>query len=192
MPLDAVAAYAQVATFVVIAATAAASLVQLRHLRAANQVASVRVLLEEYEGSGLRDAFHFVRSELPKRLEDPTFREELRSRAVDRALHPEITICNFFDKWGAHYREGAIDRRAFMRQMAGVTVWFWDQLEPAIALVVSELGVNTAFEAFEYLTLEARDWIAKHPEGDFPKGRPRIKLVDPWKEADAAARAQDA
>ena len=185
--LEALAAYAQVATFAVIAATAVASLVQLRHLRAANQVASVRVLLEEYEGTELRDAFHFVRSELPQRLEDPAFRAQLRANLLDREVHPEVTICNFFDKWGAHYREGAIDRRAFMRQMAGVTVWFWGRLEPVIALMSAETGVNTAFEAFEYLTLEARGWIAKHPDGDFPKGRRRLELVDKWKEVDAAS-----
>jgi hypothetical protein len=110
MSLEGWAALAQVATFVVIAATAAASLVQLRHLRAANQVAA----------------------------------------------DPEITICNFFDKWGSHYREGAIDKRAFMRMMAGVTVGFWKRLEPAIALMANSNGVNTAFEHFEYVTVEAR------------------------------------
>jgi hypothetical protein len=188
MSLEAWAAFAQVATFVVIAATAVASLVQLRHLRAGNQVASVRILLEEYEGADLRDAFHFVRAELARRLEDPKFREELRSGNSDRLTHPEITICNFFDKWGAHYREGAIDRGAFMRQMAGVTVGFWIRLEPAIALMTYPAGVNTAFEAFEYLTVEARKWIARHPNGDYPKGVERIPLADPWSEIDGPMR----
>ena len=188
MSFEAVAALAQVATFVVIAATAAASMVQLRHLRAANQVSSVRVLLEEYEGAELRDAFHFVRADLAARLQDPVFREELRTGKSDRLTHPEITICNFFDKWGAHYREGAIDRRAFMRQMAGVTVGFWKRLEPAIVLMSYPSGVNTSFEAFEYLTVEAQRWIARHPNGDYPKGMPRIALVDPWKDEDRAER----
>ena len=180
---------AAIGTFVVITATALAAVVQLRHLRAANQVAAVRVLLEEFEGSELRDAFHFVRAELPGRLEDPVFREELRTGKTDRMTHPEITICNFFDKWGAHYREGAIDRRAFMRQMAGVTVSFWSRLEPAIALTTYPTGVNSAFEAFEYLTVEARMWIARHPNGDYPKGKPRISLIDPWLQIDRGAAA---
>jgi len=180
---------AAIGTFVVIAATAIAAVVQLRHLRAANQVAAVRILLEEYEGAELRDAFHFVRAELAGRLEDPVFREELRSGVTDRLTHPEVTICNFFDKWGAHYREGAIDRRAFMRQMAGVTVSFWKRLEPAIALMTYPEGVNTAFEAFEYLSVEARGWIARHPQGDYPRGKPRITLVDPWLQIDRDAVA---
>jgi hypothetical protein len=189
MSLEAWAALAQGATFVVIAATAAASLVQLRHLRAANQVAAVRVLLEEYEGAELRDAFHFVRTDLDEHLQDPKFREELRSGQSDRVTHPEITICNFFDKWGAHYREGAIDRRAFMRQMAGVIDGFWNRLEPAMALMANPNGVNTSFEAFEYLTVEARSWLARHPDGDYPQGKPRIALTDPWKETDRAKTA---
>ena len=186
MSLEAWAALAQVATFIVIAAAAAASLVQLRHLWAANQVAAVRTLLEEYEGAELRDAFHFVRTELAARLEDPVFREELLSGDLDRVKHPEVTICNFFDKWGSHYREGAIDKRAFMRMMAGVTVTFWKSLEPAIALRANSNGVNTAFEHFEYVTVEARSWIAVHPDGDYPTGKPRIPLVNPWKKADRA------
>lgn len=181
---------AAIGTFVVIAATAIAAVVQLRHLRAANQVASVRVLLEEYEGAELRDAFHFVRAELAGRLEDPVFREELRNGVTDRLTHPEVTICNFFDKWGAHYREGAIERRAFMRQMAGVTVSFWKRLEPAVALMAYTTGgVNTAFEAFEYLTVEARSWIARHPHGDYPQGKSRISLIDPWLQIDRGAVA---
>ncbi len=190
MSLAAWAAFAQVATFVVIAATAAASLVQLRHLRAANQVAAVRTLLEEYEGAELRDAFHFVRTELARRLEDPVFREELLTGRYDRFRHPEITICNFFDKWGSYYREGVIDRRAFMRMMAGVTVGFWKTLEPAITLIAADSNdINTAFEHFEYITVEARSWLAVHPDGDYPRGKPRIRLVNPWKEIDPAAAA---
>jgi len=51
---------AAIGTFVVIAATAIAAVAQLRHLRAANQVSAVRVLMGEYDGAELRDAFHFV------------------------------------------------------------------------------------------------------------------------------------
>jgi hypothetical protein len=187
MSLEAWAALAQVGTFVVIAATAAASLVQLRHLRAANQVAALRLLMDQYEGAELRDAFHFVRVELAGRLEDPAFRVELLSYQTDRLRHPEITICNFFDTWGLNYREGAIEKRAFMRIMAGVTVWFWKELEPVIAMSVNSNGVNTSFQNFEYLAVEAGEWLAVHPDGDYPRGKPRMPLVNPWRETDRAA-----
>lgn len=187
MSLEAWAALAQVGTFMVIAATAAASLVQLRHLRAANQVAALRLLMEQYEGPELRDAFHFVREELAGRLEDPAFRLELQSNQTDRLKHPEVTVCNFFDTWGLHYREGAVEKRAFMRIMAEVTVWFWKELEPVIAMSVNSSGVNTSFQNFEYLAMDAGKWVAAHPDGDYPRGKPRMPLVNPWRETESVA-----
>jgi hypothetical protein len=174
MPLDVWASIAQILTFAVIAATAVAALVQLRHLRAANQVSAIQLFAQMYEGSELRDAFHFVRTELATRLQDPAFREELTSGSLDRLKHPEVSICNFFDQWGGYYRLGVIDRRAFMRQNAGVIDGFWRLLEPAIRLMASARGVNTAFEQFEYLEVAARTWLASHPDGDYPKDWPRI------------------
>lgn len=186
MSLEAWAALAQVGTFVVIAATAAASLVQLRHLRAANQAAALRLLMEQYEGTELRDAFHFVRDGLAHRLEDPAFRAEILSGQFDRRRHPEVTVCNFFDSWGSYYREGAVEKRAFMRIMAEVTVSFWKELEPVIAMSVNANGVNTSFQNFEYLAVEAGEWLAVHPDGDYPRGKLRIPLVDRWRATDRA------
>jgi hypothetical protein len=185
MPLDVWASVAQVATFVVIAVTAIAGLIQLRHLRASNQVAGMQTFFQMYEGAELRDAFHFVRTELERRLEDPSFREELRSNKLDRSAHPEIQICNFFDQWGGYYRIGVIDRRAFMRHNAGVIATFWDLLAPIVALEAAyRNGVNTSFEHFDYLAVQARAWTEKHPHGDYPKNLPRLPLVDPRREID--------
>jgi hypothetical protein len=178
VPLEVWASVAQILTFAVIAATAVAALVQLRHLRAANQVSGMQTFFQMYEGAELRDAFHFVRTELEQRLQDHEFCEEIRSGNLDRAKHPEIQICNFFDQWGGYYRLGVIDRRAFMRHNAGVINAFWQRLEPVIRLSARD-GVNTSFEHFEYLTVLARKWIADHPGGDYPKNLPRIAMVDP-------------
>lgn len=187
MPLDAWASLAQVGTFIVIAVTAIAALVQLRHLRAANQVTNHQTFFQMYEGVELRDAFHFVRRELNDRLKDPAFRSQLRTGELDRALHPEITICNFFDQWGGYYRMGVIDRHAFMRQNAGLIGSFWEQLSPVVALVAVESnGVNTSFEQFEYLASQAQEWMRRLPQGDFPKDARRMPLVDPWRDIDAS------
>ncbi|MBV8170927.1 MAG: hypothetical protein JO219_03240 [Candidatus Eremiobacteraeota bacterium] len=185
MSLDALSAIAQIGTFVVIAATAIAALVQLSHLRAANQVASFGAFIREYEGPELRDAFHFVRTQLATRLEDPAFRQQLRGGPVDRDEHPEVAVANFFDLWGGYYREGVIDRTAFMRHNARIVISFWNILEPVVALSVTD-GVNTAWEQFEYLAVQAREWVAHHPGGDYPSGMKRIPLVDRWRDADTA------
>src|SRR5262250_647965 len=108
MMLETFSAIAQIGTFVVIAATAVAALVQLRHLRAANDMAAASAFIMEFEGLELREAFAFVRMQLKQRLEDPTFRAEIVGAIQDRSKHPEIAVLNFFALWGGHYRGGAI------------------------------------------------------------------------------------
>jgi len=182
--LDALSALAQIGTFIVIAATAVAALVQLNHMRSANQVTAINMFAQAYEGPEMRDAFDFVRTRLKTKLEDPEFRQQLRESRIDRATHPEMIVANFFDQWGGYYRQGVIDRAMFMRYNAGIVTGFWSYLEPAIAILASRTGTNTSFEQFEYLTVQARAWKAEHPEGDYPKGVDRIPLVDPWRDID--------
>jgi hypothetical protein len=185
MSLEAVAAFAQIGTFVVIGGTAIAALVQLRHLRAANEMAAASMFIQEFEGSELREAFSFVRTQLEQRLEDPEFRKEIRGGKPDRRRHPEISVLNFFDLWGGHYRGGAINRTWFMRHNAGVVLGFWSLLEPVVAILAVHDGANLSFEGFEYLAVKAQDWVAAHPAGDYPKGARRLDLIDKWNDLDA-------
>jgi hypothetical protein len=188
MPIEIWSVIASVGTFVVITATAIAAVLQLGHMRSANKVAWIQTFLAEYEGSELRDAFRFVRNELATRLEDPEFRAEIMLPAPDRAKHPELAIANFFDRWGLYYRDGVIDRTSFMRVNAGIVVSFWRRLEPVIAITARVTGgVNTSWEQFEYLTIQARQWLAQHPHGDYPPGVERIRVEDPWSEDDRSS-----
>jgi hypothetical protein len=134
------------------------------------------VFFHEYEGPELRDAFAFVRNELKTRLRDPVFRNELRAGGADRSTHPEISICNFFDQWGLYFRDGVIDRETFLRGNAGVIDSFWTMLEPAIALMADPEKGNVSFQDFEYMTVQARRWLARNPAGNYPRGEERIKL----------------
>lgn len=187
MPLEVWSVFASVGTFVVIAATAIAAVMQLGHMRAANKVAQIQTFLAEYEGPEMRDAFRFVRNDLAKRLEDPDFRAELMQPGGDRAKHPELAIANFFDQWGLYYRDGVIDRTSFMRVNAAIVDGFWRRLEPVIAITArSTGGINTAWEQFEYLTVQAREWLERHPDGDYAPGVERIALKDPWASRDQA------
>lgn len=187
MPLEFWTTIASVGTFIVIAATAVATMVQLRHMRAANKVAAIQQFLSSFEGPEFRDAFHFVRTQLPERLKDPAFRRGLRSGSADRSEHPEVQICNFFDQWGLYYRDNVIDRQSFMRVNAAIVVGFWRSLEPVIALIADPEKGNMAFQQFEYLAIHAQRWLERHPNGDWPKGEKRIRLTDSWCDIDAQA-----
>ena len=178
MSVEAWAAVAQIGTFVVIAVTAIATLIQLNHLRSANLINATNSFLDEYEGSENRDAFSFVRTQLKHKLEDPEFCKDFQSRELDRAKHPEVAVLNFFDKWGGYYRQGAIDRPMFMRLNANLVLSFWQQLEPVVAMFAKQDGSNLSFEQFEYLAVQAQDWSAVHPRGDYPKGVRRMSLTN--------------
>jgi hypothetical protein len=181
------ASLSQIGTFVVIAITAIAALVQLNHIRSANLVSATNAFHDEYEGPELRHAFSFVRTQLKDRLEDPAFRADFRARQLDRAKHPEVAICNFFDKWGAIYRHGAIDRNMFLQHDAHLVLAFWQLLEPVIALMEEHAGSNVDFQQFEYLAVQAQDWITAHPQGDYPQGVRRMPLTNRWKDTDPKA-----
>ena len=142
------------------------------------------MFIQEFEGSELRDAFSFVRTQLKERLDDPALREEIRGAIQDRPKHPEMAVLNFFDLWGGHYRSGAVNRVWFMRHNAGVVLGFWALLEPVVALTLAPDGSNIAFEQFEYLAVKAQEWIAAHPAGDYPRGERRLPIADPWKDLD--------
>jgi hypothetical protein len=184
MPLEFWSTVASLGTFIVIAATAVAAVVQLRHMRSANKVAAIQAFIAGYDGTELREAFHIVRTELAQRLQDPAFRQELRRGVVDRLKHPEIQVCNFFDQWGLYYRDGVIDKDSFMRVNAGLIVRFWELLEAAVAVMADPVKGNQGFQQFEFLTVQARRWLERHPEGDYPKGEQRIPLNDPWRKID--------
>ena len=62
------------ATFVVIAATAVAAIIQLRHLRSTNQMNALLTMMQMWESPGMQEHYHYLISEFPKRLEDPAFR----------------------------------------------------------------------------------------------------------------------
>ena len=189
MSLELWSVIASVGTFVVITATAVAAVLQLGHMRAANKVTYIQAFFHEFEGPELREGFEFVRKYLAARLEDPVFRNELRSGFPDRATHPEIAICNFFDQWGLYYRDGVIDGESFMRVNAQVIANYWGRLEPVVALIATMTGgVNRAFEQFEFLTVRARKWLARHPDGNYPSGAERIPVADRWAEEDAGQR----
>jgi hypothetical protein len=106
---------------------------------------------------------------------------------LDRSKHPEISICNFFEQWARNYRSGSINKADFLKDVGNVYTGFWDTLEPVIAILAEDSGgVNTSFENFEFLVIQAREWAAHHPQGTFPAGFTRIPLTDRWKTIDAA------
>ncbi|MDB5041744.1 MAG: hypothetical protein JWN27_2470, partial [Candidatus Eremiobacteraeota bacterium] len=68
VPLEFVNAAAQVATLIVISATAVAAIVQLRHVRTGNQIAMLSKLYDSLQSPDFVDARRFIARDLPSIL----------------------------------------------------------------------------------------------------------------------------
>jgi hypothetical protein len=188
MSLELVNTLATFGTFFVIAATAIAAIVQLRHARSSNQIAAFNELRETVQKSDFQVAEQFVQTQLSAMLEDPAFRYQLDhpSARTDetRPLTTKInTIGNFYEGMGALLRAGLIDGELVLQIYSDRVAGAWERLTPVAVISRRRLG-DVLWENFEYLTVLAQDWMAAHPKGTYPAGVRRIALKDEWLEAD--------
>jgi Domain of unknown function (DUF4760) len=190
MSLELVNTLATFGTFMVIAATAIAALVQLRHARGSNQIEALAELRQEAASAEMVPALRFVRFELSEKLKDPAFRYQM---AHPQNLTQENTllriyisqVANYYEGMGALVKSGLADKNLVLDSSAStLALVIWKQLSPAIALLRQSVGDPSIYENFEYLVVLAEDWKAAHPNGTYPAGVRRIDLNYPWLEAD--------
>ncbi|HMD02133.1 MAG TPA: hypothetical protein VKG44_04125 [Candidatus Baltobacteraceae bacterium] len=172
MPYEAVSAFAALGTLLVIAASAIAALVQLRHLRQSNQLSGLLSVLELFQDEHFHALIDFVRTDLSKRMEDPDFRAGLEEIPVDRREHPEFHVAEMYEEIGSYVRSGLIDETLFLQGHWFNVLLYWRLLQPAIA--ICRKSRPFVFENFEYLAARAHAWRESHPAGNYPAGVPRM------------------
>jgi hypothetical protein len=191
MSLELANTLATFGTFVVIAATAIAALVQLRHARSSNQIEALAEMRQEAAGSDMVPALRFVRFDLHEKLKDPAFRYQMANpkNLTQENMMARIHIsrvANYYDGMGALVKSGLADKNLVLdvsyTTVGAITMW--NQLKPVIAIMRQSLRDPSCYENFEYLIVLAQDWKAAHPNGNFPAGVRRIDLQYPWLEAD--------
>ena len=181
MTYEALSAVAAVGTFVVITATAIAALVQLRHLRVANQLARLLTLIEMPLQPKLSDAFIFLAHDFGRMMQDEMFRDQIEhQRPLDRTVHKELLVCDYYERIGSAIKYGLISGDFYLD--SGSPLQYWRILEPAIAIMRRNHG-PWIYENFEYLAMLAERWEKEHPTGNYPAAAPRLTLRDPWKKA---------
>jgi len=186
MPLDLIGTVASVGTFLVIGATAVAAAIQLRHMRASNQLGALLDLEREFRAQNLQDSFRFVEHELADRLRDRSYRAELeRIGFIDARRHQEINVLNWFDEMGAVLKNRLVDENAFMDLFSRLAVQHWETLAPAISILRRRRGGGQNVN-FEYLAIRARAWLSRYPEGVVPRGIVRVPVPDAWLGEDSA------
>jgi hypothetical protein len=187
--LDVISTCAQVASLLVVLAAAVAAIVQLRHLRASNELEALLTLTAQLRDPHMQRALHFVQTQLEARLGEPDYRHQLaRVGFVDAELHPEMEVCNWFNEVGALVKNHLIDEGTFLDLFARLVIYYWSRLTPVVAILRRERGVGQ-YENFEYLAQLASVWKSKHPQGSYPQNLARLPIEDRWLTLDAESNS---
>ena len=159
-------ALASVGTFVVIAATALAAFVQLRHLRRSNQLAGLQSTFDMLLDPSVREIVNYVRHDLADRMKDQAFRDSLLRIPIDRREHPEFYLCDMYNHVGSFVRNGLIDERIYLQTEWYNVNLYWSLLRDVV--LTARGNRPFLFQNFEWLATRAERWVTEHPRGDLP------------------------
>lgn len=171
---------------VVIAATAIAALIQIRHLRAGNSINAMLTLRSNFSDAQFSDAMELLRDgSLAKALRDPSFRAFVARRApapsdaATKLYRAFVHVANWYEVLGSMVLQNVVTMRAVGDTYANVVDYAWMLCEPGIIYMRAVQHDEAIFEAFEYLTVLSRQWMHDHPSV-YPPGVPRIGTVNPY------------
>ncbi len=195
MSLEVWSTFASFATFIVIAATAVAAIVQLRHARSGNQIAALTELRDAFQSPECSEAMSFIETQLPELIKNPKFRYQFGNRpARTEEFHDDINharlIGNYFEDMGALIVAGLLDAELTLMIYSSDLTRAWELLKPLVCIGRRGRGGNAVWANFEYATMLAYRWIEAHSDGGYPKGAPRLDVEDEWLEADRIYGAQ--
>lgn len=182
MTLELINTLASVATTIIVAAAAVAALVQLRHLRGANQISGQLALRQVLLDRDFLQAVGRARQEVPVLMKEPAFRKYVADYHLGVAednerydsLYEEILLVGRnLENIGNMVRNGLTDGRIFIEQWSPLVIVAWNAIEPLLRIRrIAERG-DYAWEDFEYLTVLARRWIAENRSA-YPRNVARI------------------
>jgi hypothetical protein len=161
--LDTVAA---IGTFLVIAATAIAAVVQLRHMRASNQLEGLLSVLARVEDSNFNRWVTEAQRQLPGMMADPAYRQSVLDGTYDRNV-AWLNLANSYDWVGSLVKNKLIPEEAFLDVYSYRIQNAWRIIEPMAALV--RPVAPGVWENFEYLCVKAQDWDKYHKNGNYPR-----------------------
>jgi hypothetical protein len=176
MTAEWVTAIATLGTFVVIAASAIAALLQLRHMRGSNQIVALTECRETLESETFQEAREFVLIVLPELMKNPETAEMFARPVFSRELRPAAYVANFFESMGAFVRFNIIDRNIACDLWSGVVLACWEGLVPVTR--IRRRSDPSVWENFEYLAFLSKQFTERTPIS-YPARVPRMDLGAP-------------
>ena len=170
----------------VIAATAIAALIQLRHMHTGNALNAMLTLRSNFSDRQFRNAMDNLRgSTLAKAMQDPQFRAFVArktsapSPAAAELQSSLLLVANLYEVLGSMVLQNIVTMREVGDTYAGSVDYSWHLCEPAIVYMRAVQEDDSVFGAFEYLTVLSRQWHRDYPSV-YPPGAPRIAGANPY------------
>ena len=190
MSLELVNTFGTLLTVAIVAATAIAAMVQLRHLRAGNQINAMLSISSQFDNQAFLDAGDLVREKAASAIGDPLYRTYALAVAhhepatapredditIRRAI---VLVANTYEELGILVKNGIVDRDLFLDRYCWVIAQRWRVLEEHIAFFRAITGDDAIWENFEFLTVLSQDYQRQHPSR-YPAGMRRLKPVNTW------------
>jgi len=186
-----VTAISSLVTAVVIAATAVAAVIQLRHMRSGNLIEAILSFRSMLEDDEHRKANRLLRGgDLARELEDPQFRrflyriskklpmDDVPQRYVD-LMEAAVALGNSFELIGGMVRNRVVAPDVFLANYWWVVTNTWERMKNYIAMMRQYTGAESLFEDFEYLTVVSAEWAKRHPDS-YARGVARMPLTNPY------------
>jgi len=184
MTLAFVNALAVIGALAILATTAIAGFVQLRHMRAGNELAAVLAIENDFRASDVQSALRYVQEQLPARIEEPAYRALLGAPGyIDPRSHPEMIVCNWFNRTGTLVRSGFVKEELLLTSSGRLITYYWELLAPVIAVLRRTRGPSQ-YAGFEYLAYRAATRAQRRTRRSRPSAQ-RLTIADPWLEEDA-------
>jgi hypothetical protein len=153
--LPMIQAIASIGTLLVFLISAFVALRQLRSNAHAHQLDALQAVASHFNGTDFQQWFTFTLNDLPKKMQDPAFRDGLRADPIDRDAHPEIRLANWYEDIGIQAKYGVVDEGPLIEYLRDGTHRAWDALGPTVTLY-REIWGAWNFRNFERLAQRSR------------------------------------
>lgn len=165
---------AAIGTFVVIGATAIAAVIQLRHMRASNQLEGLLSVLARVEDANFNAWLTETQRQLPQMLGDQAYVDSVINNTFDRSV-AWLQLGNSYDWVGSLVKNRLIPVDAFLDVYSFRVIQAWELMIPIIVLARYP-DAPGVWENFEFLYVQAQLWWKQHDDGNYPKHIPRATL----------------
>jgi hypothetical protein len=168
-------------TALIIGTTAVAAVIQLRHIRASNELTAFSEAMELWYSPSVQEGFRFIQHDLVDRMKDPAFRADLDTAGVvDHTKHPELGPVDYFDNIGVMVSLGLLREEVILHPASQLLENLWETLSPTIAIMRRKRG-RQLYVSLEFLAARARVWQERYPDGFQAKGWERLPNPDIWR-----------